>query len=78
MLCQLEFHPSAADTSLFVFHYANLTIYMLVYVDDIVIVSSSSKATHKLLHQLLASFPVKDLGPLLYFLGIEVASNSGG
>jgi hypothetical protein len=77
-LCQLEFHSSAADTSLFVFHSANLTIYMLVYVDDIVIVSSSSTATHKLLHQLLASFPVKDLGPLLYFLGIEVASNSGG
>jgi hypothetical protein len=46
--------------------------------DDIAIVSSSSKATQCLLQQLSASFPVKDLGPLNYFLGIEVASNSGG
>jgi hypothetical protein len=46
--------------------------------DDIAIVSSSSKATQCLLQQLSASFPVKDLGPLNYFLGIKVASNSGG
>jgi hypothetical protein len=51
---------------------------MLVYVDDIVIVSSSSHATRRLLQQLSASFPVKDLGPLNYFLSIKVASNSGG
>jgi hypothetical protein len=51
---------------------------MLVYVDNIVIVSSSSKVRQVLLQQLSESFPVKDLGPLNYFLGIEVASNSGG
>jgi hypothetical protein len=77
-LCQLGFLPSQADTSLFVFHSGALTIYMLVYVDDIVIVSSSTLATQRLLQQLSASFPVKDLGPLNYFLGIKVASNSGG
>jgi hypothetical protein len=43
-LCQIWFQPSAANTSLFVYHSAHLTIYMLVFVDDIVIVSSSSKA----------------------------------
>lgn len=51
---------------------------MLVYVDDIVIASSSPAATCRLLQQLSASFPVKDLGPLSYFLGIEVAFNPGG
>jgi hypothetical protein len=38
---------------------------MLVYVDDIVIVSSSSMATQKLLHQLSDSFPVKEWLPIL-------------
>jgi hypothetical protein len=69
---------SQADTSLFVFHSGDFTINMLVYVDDIVIVSSSSHATRRLLQQFSASFPVKDLGPLNYFLSIKVASNSGG
>jgi hypothetical protein len=70
--------PSQVDTSLFVFHSGYLTIYMLVYVDDIVIVSSSALATQRLLQQLSASFPVQDLGPLNYFLGIKVVSNFGG
>jgi histone deacetylase 1/2 len=77
-LQQLGFTPSRADTSLFVFHQPDLTMYMLVYVDDIVIVSSSVAATDRLLHRLAHSFPVKDLGPLRYFLGIEVASTRGG
>jgi hypothetical protein len=53
-------------------------MYMLVYVDDIIIVSSSSKAIQHLLQQLSTSFHVKDLGPMNYFLSIEVASNFGG
>jgi histone deacetylase 1/2 len=51
---------------------------MLVYVDDIVIASSTPAAADQLLRQLQLSFPVKDLGPLHYFLGIEVTRNSGG
>lgn len=47
-------------------------MYILIYVDDIIIVSSSSSATDRLLAQLQAEFAVKDLGSLSYFLGIEV------
>jgi histone deacetylase 1/2 len=36
------------------------------------VVSSSSSATDRLLHQLGASFALKDLGNLHYFLGVEV------
>lgn len=51
---------------------------MLVYVDDIVIVCSSSSAMTLLLQKPSTTFPVKDLGSLNYFLSIEVLRNSGG
>lgn len=50
----------------------------MVYVDDIIILSSSSQATNKLLEQLSRVFAVKDLGALNYFLGIEVHHTSSG
>ena len=51
---------------------------MLVYVDDIVIAGSSPRAVDGLVHSLAATFPIKDLGPLEYFLGLEASYNSGG
>ena len=47
-------------------------MFLLVYVDDIIVASSSSKATAALLKDLNAKFALKDLGDLHYFLGIEV------
>jgi hypothetical protein len=47
-------------------------MFVLVYVDDIIIVSSSSSATALLLWDLEKDSPLKDLGPLHFFLGIEV------
>jgi len=43
-----------------------------VYVDDIIVASSSPTATEALLKDLQADFALKDLGDLHYFLGIEV------
>ena len=51
---------------------------MLVYVDDIIVASSSPAATTKLLADLQASFALKDLGCLHYFLGVHVESSPGG
>jgi hypothetical protein len=45
---------------------------MLIYVDDIIVVSSSIEAVVALLRDLKVSFALKDLGDLHYFLGIEV------
>ena len=45
---------------------------MLIYVDDIIIASSSQDATSALLKNLRSEFALKDLGELHYFLGIEV------
>ena len=77
-LQQLGFHSSKVDTSLFIFQHDSVVIYMLVYVDDIVIAGSCSRAVDRLLHVLARSFPIKDLGRLSYFLGIEATYNPGG
>nr|CAD1841078.1 unnamed protein product [Ananas comosus var. bracteatus] len=71
-LQSLGFHSSRADTSLFFFNKGGITIFVLIYVDDIIVASSTHDATKALLHQLGQEFALKDLGELSYFLGIEV------
>jgi histone deacetylase 1/2 len=78
VLVGIRFTPSTADTSLFILRRPYVTLYLLVYVDDIIVVSSSTVATDRLLHQLRTSFALKDLGELHYFLGIEVSHLRGG
>jgi histone deacetylase 1/2 len=77
-LHQLGFIASKADTSLFIFAHQGVVIYMLVYVDDIVLAGSSSSAIERLVATLSRSFPIKDLGRLEYFLGIEATYSSEG
>ncbi|XP_071678378.1 uncharacterized protein [Lolium perenne] len=52
-LQSLGFLASKADTSLFFYNKGGLSIFMLIYVDDIVVVSSSEKAVDALLHDLV-------------------------
>jgi hypothetical protein len=47
-------------------------MFPLVYVDDIIVVSSSASDVSDLLGALQNDFALKDLGSLHYFLGIEV------
>ena len=77
-LQDLGFFPSKADTSLFIFQQSGMSIFMLIYIDDIIVVSSSPKAIDRLLNQLRQDFAIKDLGELHYFLGIEVSKITDG
>jgi histone deacetylase 1/2 len=77
-LHELGFVSSKADTSLFIFSRDGVQIYMLVYVDDIVIAGSTPKVVDRLVRSLMDTFPIKDLGKLDYFLGLEASYNSGG
>lgn len=65
---------SKADSSLFTYHHASDCLYVLAYVDDLIVTGSSSSLIAFLTHHLRASFALKDLGPFSYFLGVEVVS----
>ncbi|XP_038880375.1 uncharacterized mitochondrial protein AtMg00810-like [Benincasa hispida] len=47
-------------------------IFLLVYVDDIIITSNNPKLIEQLIGTLAVQFALKDLGQLWYFLGIQV------
>jgi histone deacetylase 1/2 len=77
-LQELGFKPSKGDTSLFYFRKGDLVIFVLVYVDDIIVESSYPEGTKCLLKTLKSEFALKDLGELHYFLGIEVSKLGDG
>lgn len=51
---------------------------LIVYVDDIIITGDDSDEISKLKRLLALEFEIKDLGPLKYFLGMEVARSKDG
>ncbi|XP_071683516.1 uncharacterized protein [Lolium perenne] len=77
-LIKLGFVASKSDTSLFIYCKRRVTVYMLIYVDDIIVASSSEQATQAFLKDLSKEFALKDLGSLHYFLGIEVHQVADG
>jgi hypothetical protein len=70
-LLELKFQSSKADSSLFTYKAKGIIIFVLIYVDDIIITSSNTTAISQLISALHSSFALKDLGPLHYFLGVE-------
>jgi hypothetical protein len=66
------FRPQKQIYLCFFFNKGGIKIYFLIYVNDIIIISSSSEAIDRLLGQLRDDFAVKDLRPLSYFLSVEV------
>ncbi|RVW84805.1 Retrovirus-related Pol polyprotein from transposon RE1 [Vitis vinifera] len=64
------------DYSLF-FHTSAIVL-LLVYVDDIIITGTNCSLITKLQQLLHATFHMKDLGQLTYFLGLEVHHRASG
>ena len=65
------FTQSKSDPCLFIKSYQSEIIYLLVWVDDIIIASSSQQLLDETKSHLNQKFKMKDLGPLEYFLGIH-------
>ena len=68
-LLSLGFLGSRSDSSLFIYKDSSFEMYVLIYVDDIIITYSKSSVIDELLLVLISDFAVKDLGCLKFFLG---------
>jgi hypothetical protein len=64
-LCELGFKCSKANTSLFYYNKTGVSMFILVYVDDIIVASSTQERVAALLHDLKKDFLLKELGDLL-------------
>ena len=71
-LLTFGFIQSKCDPSLLVFKIDSACLYMLIYVDDIIITRSSTVLFQNLIAKLIVVFALKQLGNLDCFLCIEV------
>lgn len=71
-LLSLGFTEAKSDISLFIFCHGSELVYLLLYVDDIVLTASSPALLRWTITALQAEFSMKDLGSLHHFLGVSV------
>ncbi|PKU80502.1 Retrovirus-related Pol polyprotein from transposon TNT 1-94 [Dendrobium catenatum] len=73
-LLQIGFQHSQSDPSLLILHRDKLQIYLLVYVDDILLTGNDNNKMKELIEHMKHKFTMKDLGLAHQFLGIKIAS----
>jgi hypothetical protein len=73
-----SFSPSNHDPTLFIHTSPRGHTLLLLYVDDMIITGNDSEYIAFVKARLSEQFLMSDLGPLRYFLGIEVSSTSDG
>ncbi|XP_057739664.1 uncharacterized mitochondrial protein AtMg00810-like [Arachis stenosperma] len=77
-LLKNNFKQSRNDYSLFSYGSGTDVVYLLVYVDDIILASASSTMLSNVQKLLQSIFKLKILGDLKYFLGLEIAKSTDG
>ncbi|KAA3466531.1 Retrovirus-related Pol polyprotein from transposon TNT 1-94 [Gossypium australe] len=77
-LVAAKFVVSKFDASLFFQQFDTSLIYMLVYVDDIIINGNNTRLVYEFVCLLNSQFALKDLGKLSYFLRIKVTYTPKG
>ena len=77
-LLTIGFIQSQADNSLFIKKLEKSFIALLVYVNDIILTGDDMHEINSVKNLLNATFKIKDLGKLKYFLGLEIARTHEG
>ncbi|GJY24320.1 ribonuclease H-like domain-containing protein [Tanacetum coccineum] len=75
---RINFQHSKTDSSLFVFHRGSDIAYLLLYMDDIILTTSSLTFLQRIIASLHNEFAMTDLGSLNYFLGISAQRSASG
>ena len=71
----MSFKPSDADAGLYIAEFKGSNVYILVYVDDILIAAKDIAAVNNVKERLTSIFDVRDLGEAKYFLGMSLDRN---
>lgn len=77
-LLEFGFKCTHGDPSMFVYLHGADVIYLLLYVYDMLLTGNNDQLIQKLLVTLNGTFRMKDMGPVHYFLGIQVTAYDGG
>ncbi|GJZ00155.1 ribonuclease H-like domain-containing protein [Tanacetum coccineum] len=75
---RIRFYHSRCDSSLFIYIHGSQIAYLLIYVDDIILTTSSPALLQQIIDSLHSEFDMTDLGALNYFLGISVVCHPIG
>ncbi|XP_019165700.1 PREDICTED: uncharacterized protein LOC109161664 [Ipomoea nil] len=77
-LLSTGFSSSKTDVSLFYLTSEGSQVFVLVYVDEIIMMSNNTSLLDTLLDRLATVFKIRDLGKPGFFLGIETVDTTGG
>ena len=71
-----DFFKTKSDVSLLVRQGLGDTVFVLVYVDNIIFTGSNIFSVDQVIASLASQFSIKELGNVHYFLGVEVIRSS--
>jgi hypothetical protein len=74
-LKNIEFMKSEANPSVYVAQVGDVKFFIVVYVDDLILVCNDQNKLLQIKEELNQNFEMKDLGELHFFLGMEVERN---
>lgn len=77
-LLPVGFRSPKTDVSLFIYSQGSTHVYLLVSVDDILVMRSDSVLISGLLTKMSTTFKIRDLGAPCFFLGIETVRTPDG
>jgi hypothetical protein len=77
-ITSLGFVEAKSDISLFIFRHGLDIVYLMLYVDDIILTTSSTALLQQIISALKREFTMKDLGPLHHFLEVSVQHQAEG
>jgi len=77
-LISYGFCHSQSDHCLFIYAKSGVMLYLVVYVDDLIVTGNHQSSVEDFIGCLANRFSIKDLGDLHFFLGVQVIRSPSG